>query len=800
MNKLILLLLLASPNLVEAQSEKFILSGRVTDQNNLALPFASVFLEGTEFGTLSNEKGLFLFKAPAGEYRLICKLIGYVDYASTINIGSINPEPIEIRLTDNINELNAVVISAVKVKSAAATRTLTEIQDIPQAIVVLGQKTIKEQAAFDLTTITRNMSGINFTGNYSGAGSYQFFNARGFDMVNSQNFRWNGMMIWNLGNNYADNIEQVEFLKGPSSILFGDVAPGGVLNFTTKKPLSHFYLRTEMRVGEWNLLRPAIDISGSVTKNKNLRYRLNTSFEKSNSFREYVRSERFMIAPVLTWDITKQLSVTAEAVFRRSSATDDSGLISPDGTVQGLSGLNPRLYLSEPDMKYLFSDQGYFLNTTFQVHQNWRLRAQGFYGYTENRPLGIWPDAPDENGFMQRNQYGYKQWLRNGSVVADMLGIFFTGNVKHNVLFGTEYQLTRFRYTNEGYLSAFDTNNIYNPLYYLTPVIEPDESTYLPFISKIRRYGIFFQDQLMFFNEKLHLMLGFRYGNTLQGNDYLENELSGSDYEGYTDDFVDRNVFTPRIGLVFKPVQSLSIYASYAEGYEINSPDIFALNYAEFSTPPATISSQVEFGAKSNLLKNKLGLTICFFQIDKTNPYGFYYLDPDNPNFDEYNVYYDGHHRSRGSEIDVGGKILPSLSLTFGAAYTSTAVIEDPGYPSGNRLPNAPLYAGNMWVNFEPEKKLKGFTTGFGFFYKDKFFSGIDNNPALEIPASFTIDVAMGYMYKSWGVQLNISNVTNQVNYSNPWIFNLFEVRPLRRAVITLNYTFDNKNRKLKSS
>jgi hypothetical protein len=115
MNKLILLLLLASPNLVEAQSEKFILSGRVTDQNNLALPFASVFLEGTEFGTLSNEKGLFLFKAPAGEYRLICKLIGYVDYASTINIGSINPEPIEIRLTDNINELNAVVISAVKV-------------------------------------------------------------------------------------------------------------------------------------------------------------------------------------------------------------------------------------------------------------------------------------------------------------------------------------------------------------------------------------------------------------------------------------------------------------------------------------------------------------------------------------------------------------------------------------------------------------------------------------------------------------------------------------------------------------
>jgi iron complex outermembrane receptor protein len=180
------------------------------------------------------------------------------------------------------------------------------------------------------------------------------------------------MMIWNLGNNYSDNIEQVEFLKGPTSILFGDVAPGGVLNFTTKKPLADFYLRTEMRLGEWNLLRPAIDVSGSITKKKNVRYRLNTSYEKSNSFRKYVNSERFMLAPVLTWDITNRLTVSAEAVIRRANSTDDSGLISPDGSVQGLSTLSPTLYLSEPAMQYKFNDQGYFLNTTFQMHANTR--------------------------------------------------------------------------------------------------------------------------------------------------------------------------------------------------------------------------------------------------------------------------------------------------------------------------------------------------------------------------------------------------------------------------------------------
>lgn len=796
MNKFTLLIFLISSHFLSAQSGKFIIAGRVADQNDLALPFVSVFLEGTPYGTLSDEKGHFLFKAPEGKYRLMCKSLGYTDYSSEITLGSNNLERVEIRLIEISNELNQVVISGVKVKSAAATRMLTEIQDIPQAVVVLGQKTIRQQAAFDLTTITRNMSGINFTGNYSGAGSYQFFNARGFDMVNSQNFRWNGMMIWNLGNNYADNIEQVEFLKGPTSVLFGDVAPGGVLNFTTKKPLADFYLRTEMRLGEWNLFRPSIDISGSITKKKNVRYRLNTSFEKSNSFRDYVSSERFMVAPVITWDVTKRLTVSAEAVLRRANSTDDSGLISPDGTVQGLATLSPSLYLSEPAMQYTYNDQGYFLNTTFQLHSNWRFRTQGFYGYTENRPFGIWPDPPDENGTIVRNQYGYNQWLKNGSLVADVLGVFFTGSLKHNVLFGAEYQVTNFRFTNEGYLSPFDTNSINNPVYSLTPVIEPDASTYLPFISKIRRYGVFFQDQLMLFNEKLHVMLGFRYGNTLQGNDYRENELVGTDYEGYSDDFVDRNVFTPRVGLVYKPVQKLSLYASYAQGYEINSPDVFALNYADFSTPPATISSQFEMGTKSNMLNNKLGLTLSLFQIDKLNPYGFVYLDPENPNYDEYNVYYDGHHRSRGAEIDVDGKIVPSLSLTLGAAYTSTAVIDDPGYPAGNRLPNAPLFAGNLWLNFEPEKKLKGCSMGFGVFYKDKFFSGINNDPMLEIPASYTIDAALGYTGKTWGIQVNVSNLTNQVNYSNPWIFNLFEVRPLRRALITLSYTFDKKSRK----
>jgi len=778
-----------------AQNLKGTITGSVQDRNGLPLSYGYVLLDGTTFGTVTNEQGNFILKAPIGNYVLTIKSIGYQEIKLAMTISeSENPE-INVVLEEESNELRTIEVTGVKVKSASATRTVLELLNVPQAIVVLGQKTIDQQGAFDLTTIVRNMTGVNFNGNYSGAGSYQFFNARGFDLSNSQNYRWNGMMIWNLGNNYSDNIEQVEFLKGPTSILFGDVAPGGIMNFVTKKPLADFTIDFDLKLGQWNLVRPALDISGPITKNKNLRYRLNTSYEESNSFRKNVAYDRLVIAPTIAWDINSKLSLNIEAVFKKAASTDDPGLVSPDGTIAGLNTLDPSLYLSETTHEYQFNDQSYFATLTYQLAKNWRVRAVGFAGNTMNRPFGIWPDQPDSLGNIARNEYGYFQKLNNQSTSIDIYGSLYTGTIKHNLLLGAEFQATNYRYTNEGYLSPFDTTNISNPNSSSPGTVSPLNSPFLPFVSQIQRTGFYLQDQIMFFNEKLHFLLGLRAGHTKQGNHYFEEELPGTDYEGYTDDIVSINVLTPRIGLVYKPKRNMSIYGSYSEGYEINSPDIFALNYLTFSTPPATSSSQVELGAKMNVLKDKLGLSLSVFQINKKNPYGYVYLDPENPNYDEYNVYYDGYHRSQGIELDLDGKISKVLSLTAGFALTDATIINDPGYASGNKLPNAPKYAGNIWLNYEPEKKLKGFTVGTGVYYKDKFFSGIDNNPDLEIPASYTIDAAIGYRYKQFGAQLNATNLTNQINYANPWVFNLFEVRPLRRIVLTLTYNFQKKSR-----
>lgn len=765
--------------------------GRVLSSSGQPLSSATVSLGKSAISTLTDDLGRFLIKVNPGVYIIHISYIGYKPITASLNTDSLSGRELTFRMDPVERSLAEVSVSGVKKKSAIATRSLMQIQDIPQSIVVMGQKVIQQQGAFDLTTITRNISGLTYTGNYSGAGSYEFFNARGFDLTGAQNYRWNGQMIWNLGNLYADNVEQVEFLKGPTSILFGDVSPGGVLNFVSKKPLREFYGRVDLKVGQWGLVRPALDFSGPLNKSRTLRFRLNASYEQSNSFRRYVNEKRILFAPTLVWDITPNLSVTVEAVVRNSSSTDDSGLVSPDGTVSGLKRLSPSLYLGEPSRRYLFHDQSYFSTFSYNLGSSWRLRMVNFFGYTKNRPFGIWPSQPDSTGQSARQQYGYHQFLRNTSTSIDIMGSFFTGKVKHNIVAGIDFQSTHYRYTSQGNLTPFDTINIFHPVFGVTPNIPPP-TKYLPILSILSRAGFYAQDQILFLDEKVHLLLGIRAGRTSQGNHFYQDELAGSGYEGSKDQIIRKNVITPRIGLVFKPQQYLSLYASYSKGYEINSPDLTALNSAQYLNPPPTYSSQIELGAKASLFEDRFGLTLALFQIDKHDPYGYTYGKDSTGavDYNKYYIFYQGHHRSQGIELDADGKVSKSFSITAGAAYTHAYVISSPAYSRGNLLANVPRFSGNIWLNYDGIGKLKGLSLGSGLFYKGKFFSTLDNSASLIIPANYTLDVSAGYRWKRFGAQLNISNLTNRVSYLNPWAFVLYDVQPLRRAVLSLNYTF----------
>lgn len=695
---------------------------------------------------------------------------------------------IEGLIAQELKIIENVFATGIIAPTVQSTRLPVQAGDIPQSVSIIGQTLIREQSATDLVTITRNMTGINFTGNYSGAGSYQFFNARGFDLNDRQNYRLNGLMIWNLGNNYSDNIEQIEFLKGPASIIFGDVAPGGVLNFITKKALPEFYASLDFKTGSYNLLRPSIDITGPLTKDRKLKFRLNASLENAGSFRDFVKKSSSFIAPALTWDFTPRLSVSVETVFKRSASTDDAGLISPDGTIAGLKRLKPSLFLGEPSHKYLYSDQNFSATLKYRIVNSWDIKTVFFYGNTNNRPYGIWFGNPDSAGNFIRRQYGYHQNSKTVTATMQLTGSFYTAKIKHTVLAGIDYQLSSARYTNEGSLYVLDSSNIYNPSY-RTDVNVPANGPFLPSISLIRQISFFAQDQISFFSGSLKILAGIRAGNNWQGIHYFQTPATGGNAnQNARDIIVLKHSLIPRLGIVFH-VFDWSVYASYSKGYEINSPDLFAHNYSLYQSPPATLSRQLEFGLKSGLLNNHIGLTLCAFQLDKFNPYGYVYLDRLHPDYDAYDVYYQGHHRSRGIEFEMSGQLIKGLTITGGCSLLNTAIIDDPGYRAGNSLANSPKYTLNTWLNYRLPGKFNGISLGSGYFYKAAFFSSLANDPKLKIPKGYTLDLSAAYTYKQASVQVNLSNFTNQTSYSNPWQFNMFEIKPLRQIVIALSYT-----------
>jgi iron complex outermembrane recepter protein len=772
-----------------AQTGPAALQGRVSTADGQPAPYVSVALEGTSLGTTTDERGRYrLDRLAAGTYTLVVQGIGYEPLRQPVTVAAGPVTALDVLLPQTTRQLGEVQVLGQKRRTASATRTSQELIDIPMSIQVIGQDVVQQQNAFDLATLTRNISGVNLQGTYNGADSYQYFNARGFDLNNWQNFRRNGLMVWNMGTHFNDNIEAVEFLKGPAAILYGDVAPGGVMNFVTKKPLNYDYRRLELKVGQYGLVRPTLDVSGPINEKKTLLYRLNTTYQQSNSFRDEVNSSALMFAPVLTWNVTPRLSWTGEYVFKQTSAANDPGLVSPDGSFAGLSRLPRSRYLGEARMRYDFRDQGLYSTLTYQLGNNWQVRNQASYGYTSRTPYALDLGLPDAQGNVSRYEYNYNQWFDTRTVSVDVTGTVQTGPVKHTLLLGADYFSTYSRFTTgSGYNLVDTTFNIFNPVYNQA-VIRFDNTPYSNTRFTFQRAGLYAQDQLSMLGDQVQVLLGFRLNRTRQGNLY-DNEAD----RPATDQLVTASPVSPRVGIVYKPRPWLSAFASYTESYEVNSPSDYvgAVNVQDAAGLRPTFGKQAEAGVKANLLGERLGLTLTAFNIEKTNVVGTYYEDRLNPAAADfrYFVYDGGRHRSRGLELDANGKLTPALSVTASASLIDARIVDDPAYAAGNQLRGAPRTGFSLWADYQvPVRALRGLTLGYGVFNRSSYYG---NNENLFRTAGYTtMDAAVGYTYKQFSARLNVSNLTDRTYYLQNFSPVVWEPQWVRRGVLSVAVKF----------
>ncbi|MEH2289217.1 TonB-dependent siderophore receptor [Nostoc sp.] len=636
-------------------------------------------------------------------------------------------EPIELVVTGEQDNYRAT-------DSSTATKTDTPLRDIPASIQIVPRQVLEDQRAERLQDALENL-GITQSTNFGGAALSQFV-IRGFE--NRGYFRNGSLDNYSVTPVDLANVEQVEVLKGPASVLFGQGAPGGIINLITKQPLSEPYYAAEFTAGSYDFYRPTLDFSGPLNSDKTLLYRLNVAYQNSGSFRNFVDSERTFIAPSLTWKISANTKINFDFEYLKNDAVFDRG-IPALGNRPAPIPISRFLGLLQGYQRTTLYKGGYTLEHRFS--NNWQLRNALFitsmkagdrYANPENSPL-------TDNRFLERDFTNDKFPTDNYNFQTEVTGKFATGSITHKSLIGLELN----RNTGPYIVRSAELPSI--------DIFNPDYNTAIPTGLPIgfntqfntNSLGVYLQDQINLL-DNLKLLVGGRFDFTDQKN---KDVLAG------TSTSQSDQAFSPRVGVVYQPIPPISLYASYSRSFVLNIGT--SIDGSTFDPERGT---QYEVGIKADL-SDKVSATLAAYHITKSNVLT---TDPNNSNFS----ILTGEQRSQGIELNVAGEILPGWKIIGSYGYTDAEITRDNLFPVGNRLYNVPKNAASLWTTYEIQRgSLQGLGFGLGLYYVGDRQGDFENSVVL--PSYFRTDAALYYKHNNWKAAVNIKNLFDEKYYEN---------------------------------
>ncbi|PSO81532.1 MAG: TonB-dependent siderophore receptor [Cyanobacteria bacterium QH_9_48_43] len=623
-------------------------------------------------------------------------------------------------------------------EATTGTRTETPLRNIPQSIQVVPQQVIEDQQVTRIEDATENVSGVTPTPGYGGTS--QNYTIRGF----SPDFNFRNGFREDRSIPFSDvaNIERVEVLKGPASVLYGQLEPGGIINYITKKPLSDPYYAGEAVIGNYDFYRSSLDFSGPLNSDESLLYRFNLAYENSDSFRDFVENEIISVTPSFTYQITEDTTLALNFEYLNFDGTFDRGFLPESAFLEipisrflGESSDSQRIntYRGSYSLEHRFSEN-LLLRNAFSVQVT----------NSERRNANL-QSLEADGRTLQRRYTAVDDRTRSYSLRTELVGNFKTGSVEHQVLAGLELARDSFNFLFKR--EPFTAIDIFDPVYG-SPI-----PTSVDFLVDVERdtdkLGVYLQDQVTLL-PNLNLLIGGRF-------DLVDFESETISTEGGEPSIDSRQfeAFSPRAGIVYQPIEPISLYASYSRSF---NPNIFATSFDGGILDPE-IGTQYEVGVKGEFLDDRLSTTLAAYQITKTNVAT---PDPDNPDFS----IAAGELKSRGIELDVTGEILPGWNIIASYAYTDAFVSEDNDLPVGDRLPNVPYNSASLWTTYEIQAgSLQGLGFGAGlFFYSDRE-AALPNT--ITLPSYLRTDVSVFYQRNNWKAGLNIKNLFDVESYSS---------------------------------
>ncbi len=769
-----------------------IIEGRVTTTDTEPAAGVSVDLRGTGKGTTTDESGFFqLRNVKPGNYTLVVSFVGLQTREQAVVVKESQTTQLSLSLSEDARQLQAVIIQAHKSlneKPVSIGKIAINPLDLPQSIAVIGSEVMRDQQVQRLSDVIKNVNGIYLS--TTRASTQENFSARGYAFSSTNLFK-NGARINSGAMPEMSSLEKVEVLKGSAAILYGQVAPGGVVNMVTKQPKFRTGGEVSMRIGSYDLYKPAFDIYGPLSGK--VAYRINGTYESAGSYRDKVSSERFYVNPSLLFKLGSRTELVLEGDYLKHRFTPDFGIGSLNNTkIPDV----PRSRFMGAAWQYATTKQATATATVkHQLTETWTLNGSLSYQNYNRDYYSTERIQAAANGDWKRplgrtyteEDYYTGQLNLNGKVK--------TGRLQHTILAGLDAD----RYLTNNI--AFNQPAIYDSINILD-LNKYAQRTDIPAAARIRsidiplnRYGVYVQD-LIQISSKFNVLAGLRYTYVQAKGADSTNLLTGKQSKGV--DKTDK-AFSPRLGLVYKPTGTTSIFASYANSFNTNSGvDV------DGNTLKPSIIDQYEVGVKNDFFGGLLSANITAYRIVNNNlaQTAPFLKDGVTPNNNTAIKALTGQTTSDGVELDVTGQPMVGLSLMAGYSYNYMRYTKTPeakgNFITGERLVNSPAHTANASAFYTFHSTgLKGLKLGATANYIGDRFGGWNNTKGqtqaysrlMEVAGFTTLDLSAGYTYNKFSVLAKVSNLTNTYSY---YVHENYSINPIppRQFVATVGYRF----------
>lgn len=723
-------------------------------------------------------------------------LLSTLQAVSQTNTNPTNSAEIE---NDSVKKLKEVVIEGKNnLSKSSVNRAGIKQMDLPQAIQVIGTEIIQQQQSIRLSDVIKNANGV-YVGSARG-GAQESFWSRGYDMSSNNMFK-NGFRFNSGSIPEVSSLEKVELLKGSAALLYGNVAPGGIMNMVTKTPNFKTGGEITMQAGSYNFYKPSADVYGSFTNS--IAYRFNGSYENSESFRDFVTKERYYVNPSLLFKVNEKTEITLQADYLSDDWTPDFGT----GSIgKEIADVPRNAYLGAKWSNGNTKQATASLLMNHQFNSNWKLNFNTSFQDYDRESIGTERIQPAANGDWNR-PYGKNKAVEQ--ILANQIslqGNFKTGKIKHQLFTGIDTEISyadayTFRFFNPttgATVTTYDTVNIFDPASYAasneTPIL-PSEVTRIV-KTETTRFGIYAQD-LISFGEKFKALVGIRYSYQEAKPETYNITANTVTEEAIRND----RAFSPKVGLIYQPTKMITLFSSYSNSFTPNTGVDIYNNAIEPS-----IIDQIEAGIKNEFWKGKLTTNITLYQIINSNLAQTAEFDANgNINTNTNVKALSGETTSKGIELDVTYKPLDDFNIMAGYSYNDMRYTETTGatgsFIEGDRLVRTPQHTANLSFFYTiPTGIFKNVSVGaIGNYIGDRI-GGWNNqiNPTYpdgiwdrEIPVNgyTTIDVSLGYNWKQFTLLCKLSNITNELNYTMHENYSVNPIAP-RQILTSLRYKF----------